>query len=203
MSRLKQTVFGPSLFPGSSHVPHKGSPCKVFPSQFQSEVSISGVIRCCWEILLYPAPAVYLLSSSISVIFYPLTRNTTLLKSVQLLCFVFKWRRRKPQRGEKPEKRYFSCYFPLISRAASARLLWNTLQSFQYFRPHQRTIKCHHLAGFSSLIVLSPPENSDIFHTKTGYTLLQQPLSILILFPTVPERVNSLLYMNKYVKVCK
>lgn len=100
-------------------------------------------------------------------------------------------------------KRYFSCYFPLISRAASARLLWNTLQSFQYFRPHQRTIKCHHLAGFSSLIVLSPPESSDIFHTKTGYTLLQQPLSILILFPSVRERVNSLLYMNIYVKVCK
>lgn len=50
------------------HLPHKGSPCKVFPSQFQSEVSISGMIRCCWETWLYPVPAVYLLCSSISVI---------------------------------------------------------------------------------------------------------------------------------------
>lgn len=109
--------------------------------------------------------------------------------SLQLLCFVLKWRCRNPRREEQSDKCYASCYFPLISRAASVCLLWNTLQSFQYFRPHQRTIKCHHLAGFSSLIVLSPPENSDIFHTKTGYTLLQQPLSILILFPTVLERV--------------
>lgn len=93
------------------------------------------------------------------------------------------------------------CFGVLTSNAASAWLLWNTLQSFQYFRPHQRTIKCHHLAGFSSLIVLSPPGNSDIFHTETGYMLLQQPMSVLILFPTLLERVNNLLYKHKYVKV--
>lgn len=95
---------------------------------------------------------------------------------------------------------FSTCFGALASRAASARLLWNTLQSSQYFRPHQRTIKCHHLAGFSSLIVLSPPENSDIFHTKSGYAFLQQPMSALILLPAVWERVNNLLYIHVKVR---
>lgn len=58
---------------------------------------------------------------------------------------------------------------PSSDRATECCTRETPLKSFQYFRVHQKTIKWHHLTGFSSLIVLSswqsPP---NIFQGKTG-----------------------------------
>lgn len=148
-------------------VPHKGSPSEAFPSQFQ--VPVTDVMSCCWEILLFPSTC-SLSSHPFSLFISSINPELRLaFKTSQLLS---------SDVGERSDQCYSFplfpiCFGPLPSRSSSQI----PPQSFQYFRPHQRTIKCHHLASFSRLIVPSPPENWDIFHTKTGYTLLQQPMS--------------------------